>query len=394
MLVHLGVIPGVEIGVAQPHQLGGPEHDIAQIVDRVPALGVHSPDGNRLVGTGSSEELFAAVGDHGDVIADLQPEIPEQLDRLFDGQPVGLDVPAIELVEELIQPPEAQAHVGVLEVGRHPADPHRGQPLTKRFGRVFRNPAVDPRDLGQGRLPGRVGFPVAHGFGRCRQVAGIADDPFQHLGDGRIEVFGVLVSGALSTRPDVSDQGPQALVDGPQEIRNGVRNAVGLARQEEHEPLQELHPSPVLIAAAGTGQFGDGVVHPVGEDIEIQDLDLLLTDVVGVAFSAGNGPQFRPQRQAQELRIHQHALEFAGGRAGEGRTVLDGTLLHAAGGPPVGGGVPHDRAAVFQHPLVKAGFVQDGDPVPGEEARFAAAPGDQRRALRADLGRGLEIGVP
>ncbi len=398
--IDLGMEASVEVGVAQHHQFGGADHQIGQIVDRVRTVGMNPAHRDGLVGSGSAEKLLAGGGNRGHVVADLQPQATEKFDGFVDSELPVLDVLAIEFVQQLVEPAQAEAHVGVFQMDGGPADPDGGQALSEgargEFGHVL---------VRLGHVP-QLG-PFSHITGLsgqsarlARQVAGKLDDALHRFHHRRVELALLGLLGTTSPLLRVLDDLTQTALQDLGEIRDGVRDTVGLAGYEENQILQQDHLRHVampdrladtILVHAGAAALEHAVFQPVGKHLLVEDLHILVSEEVRVARAILDVEQLGPESQTDELGEDGHALEVTGGRSGEQGPRLDREGFHVRAHAVVGG---DHRLPMLQHVTVLPGLVQNTDGGLVKQPVLPRIARDQRRSFAADLGHGVEVRLP
>ena len=123
------------------------------------------------------------------MVAYLEPQRADQFNGPLDINGSILNILPIEVVEDLIQPAETEANVGIFKVDGGPADPYGSQSFTEGSCWKLRNTAVDLRNIKKFLLPGWIGLCLSQFLGLCRQVAGVGNNSFQDLLDCGVELF-------------------------------------------------------------------------------------------------------------------------------------------------------------------------------------------------------------
>jgi hypothetical protein len=146
-------------------------------------------DGDRLIRTGSAEQLLGGIGHGRNMVADLEPQATEQLQGLVHGQGPAGHVPLVVLVENLVQSSQAHADIRVFQMNADPADPDRGQRFPEAARRVLRYVLVDLRQAEQflafGGVARRSGQPPR----LAPEGVRIRHDPLDDLDHGAVEVL-------------------------------------------------------------------------------------------------------------------------------------------------------------------------------------------------------------
>lgn len=83
-MMHVAVVTGMHVGVADRQNLGSLEDDIGHIVDRIEHLAIlvtGAADGQGLIGAATGEQRFGTGGGQWYMIGTMQEEVADQFYR-------------------------------------------------------------------------------------------------------------------------------------------------------------------------------------------------------------------------------------------------------------------------------------------------------------------------
>ena len=376
--VHAGGVAGVHVRVAQAQHLGGLEEDPGQIADRAGAVRRHAAERDDLIGRRAAEEPVAEVRHHREVVGQLQHQAADQLkglrdaapplDRIGDAGHVALEVG----IEPGVEAAHREAGVDALLVLGQEEQPDGLDRLAQRLGGLRRHLAAGGGDGAEALGAGHVsGSPALAGADLCLlgQAPGVVDEALDGHAQRPVEGGALGIGGGLglATRrlgPDVGQAAAQDLRD----VGDRVGDGLGLPLEVEDEAVVELERARVAVPPLG--EVADVVLHPEGEDLPVQDGDVLVADAVGVQLAGLHRQELGPDAGAPTLGVDDDAHAAAGG------------------GPREEVVVAHDGALVEEDVAHRLGLTQDGRLLrPGQEAaRTEGVLGEQPRPLGADLG--------
>ena len=287
------------------------------------------------------------------------------------GLPVGL--------EELVQPAQGEAHARALQVQTVVQDPDGVHRLVQGLRGVLGYALTDLGQASQLPLAADVGLFLSQGGGHLRQLLRVSRDALQAQHHGlegdALEAGDVVLLGELIVY--LLEDAGGAQPEQPGVVGDGVRDAELFPGEEGGEALIDLLAQGVAVVLAH--HLPEVPLGPVGEHLQVEDIDVLLGDVVGVGLPVRQQVQLPPDGGPQGVGVEQDAHAVIGGGACE-------EIVFGDNGLPL-----------FQQVLECVGLAQLGYPgavlAVGFEAVVLEPVGEQLGALHTDLrGRvGLDL---